>query len=126
MRISTRRSDFRSATAFQCVACIASPSVRSAQIYGPSTAAAVLAFKRKRKIINTGYQTSEDDIVGKMTITALDNELAAFEARASLRSTGRCVRSDGRAPPVRKRITPPVEDGLTLRLLTDQERDEIA
>jgi hypothetical protein len=102
------------------------PAERSAQIYGPSTAAAVLAFKRKRKIINTSYQASEDDIVGKMTITALDDELAAFEAKARLRSTGRCVRSDGRGPPARRRITPPVEDGLTLRLLTDQERNEIA
>jgi hypothetical protein len=98
---------------------------RSAQTYGPSTAAAVLAFKRKRKIINTRYQTTEDDIVGKMTITALDDELAAFEARARLLATGRCIRGDGPAPP-RKRAAPPIEDGLTLRPLTNQERDEIA
>ena len=51
------------------------PAERSAQVYGPSTAAAVLAFKRKRRIINTSYQTKEDDIVGIMTITALDDEL---------------------------------------------------
>lgn len=47
--------------------------------YGPSTAAAVLAFKRKRKIINKAYQNTEDDIVGKMTIKALDDEMAAAE-----------------------------------------------
>src|SRR5207342_3919648 len=71
------------------------PAERSAQIYGPSTAAAVLAFKRKRRIINTMYQTKEDDIVGIMTITALDDELAAFETAARLRSTGRCPRGPG-------------------------------
>jgi peptidoglycan hydrolase-like protein with peptidoglycan-binding domain len=43
--------------------------------YGTSTAAAVLAFKKKRKIVNRSYQTTEDNIVGKMTITALDKEM---------------------------------------------------
>lgn len=47
--------------------------------YGKSTAAAVLAFKQKRKIINRSYQQREDDIVGKMTIKALDDELAIAE-----------------------------------------------
>jgi hypothetical protein len=47
----------------------------AAQSYGPSTAAAVLAYKRKRKIINKSYQKSEDDIVGKMTIASLDKEM---------------------------------------------------
>ena len=42
--------------------------VRS-QTYGPSTAKAVLAYKTKRKIINTAYQSTPDNIVGKMTIT---------------------------------------------------------
>lgn len=45
-------------------------------IYGPSTAAAVLKYKRKRKIINFSYQSHEDDIVGKLTIASLDDELA--------------------------------------------------
>jgi peptidoglycan hydrolase-like protein with peptidoglycan-binding domain len=40
--------------------------------YGPTTAAAVLAYKRKRQIINHSYQTQADDIVGKMTIAAMD------------------------------------------------------
>jgi len=47
--------------------------------YGPSTAAAVLKFKKKRKIINRSYQQHEDDIVGKMTIKALDDELVIAE-----------------------------------------------
>ena len=47
--------------------------------YGASTAAAVLAFKQKRKIINYSYQTQADNIVGKMTIAALDKELAKAE-----------------------------------------------
>jgi hypothetical protein len=44
-------------------------------MYGPATAAAVLAYKRARKIINDKYQTQADEIVGKMTIVALDREL---------------------------------------------------
>jgi peptidoglycan hydrolase-like protein with peptidoglycan-binding domain len=47
------------------------------KLYGPSTAAAVLSFKRARKIINRSYQTTEDNIVGKMTIAALDKEMLA-------------------------------------------------
>ena len=50
--------------------------------YGPSTAAAVLAFKRKRQIINYSYQTQADDIVGKMTIAAMDREMLALEIRS--------------------------------------------
>lgn len=49
------------------------------QTYGPSTAAAVLAYKKKRKIINASYETTEDEIVGKMTIKSLDDELAKAE-----------------------------------------------
>src|SRR5215471_7997705 len=49
----------------------------TAKFYGPSTAAAVLNYKKKRKIVNTSYQTQADDIVGKMTIQKLDDELEA-------------------------------------------------
>jgi hypothetical protein len=49
------------------------------QRYGSSTAAAVLAFKTKRNIINRNYQTKPDNIVGKMTIAALDAELLRGE-----------------------------------------------
>jgi peptidoglycan hydrolase-like protein with peptidoglycan-binding domain len=43
--------------------------------YGPSTATAVLAFKKKRRIINYAYQETEDNIVGKMTISRMDQEM---------------------------------------------------
>ncbi|NOT57256.1 MAG: peptidoglycan-binding protein [Deltaproteobacteria bacterium] len=45
------------------------------EVYGPATAAAVLSYKRKRGIINRAYQSTPDNIVGKMTIAALDEEL---------------------------------------------------
>lgn len=44
--------------------------------YGVSTAAAVLAYKRSRGIVNASYQTQADDIVGIQTIARLDEELA--------------------------------------------------
>jgi hypothetical protein len=47
--------------------------------YGESTASAVLAFKTKRRIINYSYETKVDNIVGKMTIAALDNEVLLKE-----------------------------------------------
>jgi hypothetical protein len=46
-------------------------------VYGPATAAAVAAFKRKRAILNAQGQI--DNIVGKKTVAALDNELLAQE-----------------------------------------------
>lgn len=49
------------------------------QTYGPSTAKAVLAYKTARQIINTAYQNTPDNIVGKMTITRLDREMRFFE-----------------------------------------------
>jgi hypothetical protein len=48
--------------------------------YGPATAAAVLAYKQKRKIINTSYQAEADNIVGRMTIARLDSELCDLDA----------------------------------------------
>jgi peptidoglycan hydrolase-like protein with peptidoglycan-binding domain len=47
--------------------------------YGPTTAGVVLHYKRKHKIVNYAYQTQADDIVGKMTIRALDDEMVAYE-----------------------------------------------
>ena len=47
--------------------------------YGQSTAAAVLQFKTTRGIINPPYQQAPDNIVGKMTIKALDDELVAAQ-----------------------------------------------
>ncbi|MEZ5805295.1 MAG: hypothetical protein R3E51_17975 [Rhizobiaceae bacterium] len=43
--------------------------------YGKSTAAAVLAYKKARSVINRSYQTTADNIVGIMTIAAMDKEL---------------------------------------------------
>jgi peptidoglycan hydrolase-like protein with peptidoglycan-binding domain len=51
-----------------------------AGLYGESTAAAVLAYKTKRKIVNRAYQSQADNIVGKMTIRSLDDELLKLEA----------------------------------------------
>ena len=53
-----------------------SPDEIRKKTYGQSTAAAVLKFKQKRSIINFSYQTQADSIVGKMTIAAMDKELA--------------------------------------------------
>ncbi|WP_254509643.1 peptidoglycan-binding domain-containing protein [Anatilimnocola floriformis] len=44
-------------------------------IYGQKTANAVLAYKQKRGIINHTYQNEADNIVGIMTMKALDEEL---------------------------------------------------
>jgi peptidoglycan hydrolase-like protein with peptidoglycan-binding domain len=54
-------------------------------IYGTKTANAVLGFKRKRSIINRNTQTTTDNIVGRMTMAALDKELSAFDASRPLR-----------------------------------------
>lgn len=50
-----------------------------AQLYGKSTAAAVLAYKKRRKIINPSYQSAADNIVGKMTIASLDKDMQVRE-----------------------------------------------
>lgn len=57
------------------------PSELAAKTYGPSTAAAVLAYKRSKSIINFSYQTSADDIVGRMTIDRLDRDMADSQSR---------------------------------------------
>lgn len=54
------------------------------KLYGPSTADAVLAYKKKRRIINFTYQTQADNIVGKMTITTLDAEMLKLEINTLL------------------------------------------
>ena len=57
----------------------------SAELYGRSTANAVLAYKRKRGVVNTSYQNTADNIVGKMTIASLDKEMAIGENQPPLR-----------------------------------------
>src|SRR3712207_2438721 len=60
--------------------------------YGPSTASAVLDYKTKRSIINKSYQNTADNIVGKMTIAALDKEIRDIETSAQARASSRCKR----------------------------------
>lgn len=55
-------------------------------IYGPKTSAAVLQFKKARDIVNRSYQSQADNIVGIMTIKALDDEMFELEqARGHVR-----------------------------------------
>jgi hypothetical protein len=49
------------------------------QTYGPTTARTVLAYKTRRKIINKAYQQAPDNIVGRMTIAALDFDMVLAE-----------------------------------------------
>ncbi|MDQ6685064.1 MAG: hypothetical protein M3Z16_08050 [Pseudomonadota bacterium] len=70
----------------------------SAQRYGSSTAQAVLAFKSRRQIINTAYQSKADDIVGKMTIARLDQEMFLIETIN--RPPGECVSATTGASPI--------------------------
>jgi peptidoglycan hydrolase-like protein with peptidoglycan-binding domain len=51
--------------------------------YGQATADAVLAYKEERGIINQSYETQADNIVGIMTMTALDADMAANEGSAN-------------------------------------------
>jgi hypothetical protein len=53
----------------------------AARRYGPTTAKAVLAYKTRRQIINRSYQSKPDDIVGIMTMRALDEEMVLSELR---------------------------------------------
>jgi hypothetical protein len=55
------------------------PAEIKSGLYGETTSAAVLAFKIRRHIINTSYQHAPDNIVGIMTIRALDKEMFEIE-----------------------------------------------
>lgn len=61
-------------------------------IFGPRTEAAVLAFKRKRDIVNRSYQSQADGIVGKMTMAALDREMTELESRSKITVDGSLCR----------------------------------
>jgi peptidoglycan hydrolase-like protein with peptidoglycan-binding domain len=74
-----------------------------ARLYGSTTAAAVLAYKKKRKIVNQSYQSKEDSIVGKMTIKALDDDLVLIQGKGTVSASisltsGRCLCSILQAP----------------------------
>lgn len=95
-----------------------SPEEIEAKRYGPSTTAAVLAYKRKRKIINSSYQKSEDNIVGKMTIKSLDDELVRLEGKPQIsanREFVACPNNDPGKPQIRNRTEPP--DGVVAAAL---------
>ncbi|MBS0528959.1 MAG: hypothetical protein JSS22_06175 [Proteobacteria bacterium] len=53
----------------------------SQRLYGNTTAAAVLAYKRARDIVNRTYELTADNIVGKMTIVRLDNDMLELQRR---------------------------------------------
>jgi peptidoglycan hydrolase-like protein with peptidoglycan-binding domain len=59
------------------------PKELKGSVYGPSTADAVLDYKTQRSIINRSYQTQADNIVGKMTIAAMDQELYDLDRAAT-------------------------------------------
>jgi peptidoglycan hydrolase-like protein with peptidoglycan-binding domain len=61
--------------------------------YGPTTASAVLAYKKKRNIVNRSYQQSADNIVGIMTINAMDKELLSLEVHVAPKYRVRCARA---------------------------------
>ena len=50
-------------------------------LYGSTTAAAVLSYKRARDIVNRAYQQTADNIVGKMTIVRLDSDMLDLQRR---------------------------------------------
>lgn len=61
------------------------PEELMGMIYGPTTARTVLAYKGPpRNLINTSYQHTPDNIVGIMTIKALDKEMVDFEIQPAL------------------------------------------
>jgi hypothetical protein len=74
--------------------------------YGPSTAGAVLAYKKKRNIINYSYQAQADNIVGKMTIASLDSEMLIREGRR-IPAYGCGDRLSGSGGQAASRIRPP-------------------
>lgn len=90
-------------------ATISAAELRSG-LYGPTTTAAVLAYKRKRGIVNRAYQATADNIVGKMTIAKMDNEVLLLDLRAV---PGRVVcTGGGLAPPGRSAIVGAAPSGL--------------
>jgi hypothetical protein len=73
-----------------------SPDEIRTRSYGRTTAAAVLAYKKARNIINRSYQNQADNIVGKMTIARLDEDIAKAEQSTTL--LARCRPSGGGGP----------------------------
>ena len=53
--------------------------------FGSGTAQAVLNYKTKRNIVNRSYQTTADNIVGRMTVAQMDEELRALDLKPDAR-----------------------------------------
>jgi hypothetical protein len=70
--------------------------------YGQSTADAVLAYKQARNIVNRSYQATADNIVGKMTIKSLDEDMARNESAPAFLQCGDPVMG---AAPARRTTT---------------------
>lgn len=49
-------------------------------VYGQATANAVLNYKRKKDVVNRAHQSTADNIVGRMTMAKLDEEMHAHES----------------------------------------------
>ena len=77
----------------------------SGKCYGRSTAAAVLSFKNKRGIINHAYQSKADDIVGKMTVAAMDKEMLDRENDPRLDTDEVCCNGDPAGDGLRHAVT---------------------
>jgi hypothetical protein len=76
--------------------------------YGPATASAVLAYKQKRNIINRSYQTRADNVVGKMTIAALDVEMLEKERKIDPGPDTDAITATLKKEPVSFAVTQPV------------------
>ena len=70
----------------------------STMTYGPVTAKSVLDYKIARDIINRNYQQSADNVVGKMTIERLDEDMTALETSAKDSSSSRCEQRSTPSP----------------------------
>jgi hypothetical protein len=116
-----------------------SPAEKASMSYGPTTAAAVLNYKSTHvpPIINSNYEHAPDDVVGRMTILAMDADLAGTplasrdavvdralaESRASLRKALlhlRSLRDDIAGLPA---SSDPGFSGAMAKLLTKHARN---
>jgi len=89
--------------------------------FGPDTVRAVRAFKGPpRNIINRTYQNKPDDIVGKMTIAALDREMFLFDFAvelSALKTHFKLVPPEATTLPNEESITSTKIDQLTTTFL---------
>lgn len=95
------------------------------QFYGPSTANAVLGFKRTHNIINRTYQQTADNIVGKMTIAELDKIMVEFERRTPPAPPTPPNPNPSPQPPKPPSPVEPVSTGFALRGALAQGRHTV-